>query len=415
MEIPPSNPSLQETIAKSRRMLEISCELNSTADLDTLLQVIMNAATELTGAEAASVMLLDPSTRDLYFAAASQSSRPELIGMSVPLDTSIAGAILGSEEPIVVSDVSQDPRHHGQIGKALDHETRSLLGVPMLAEERKVGVLEAINKRKGRFTQEDVETISTLASLAGMAINKARLIAQLTDANEQLAELDRLKSDFIAIASHELRTPLAIMLGYITLLKEDVGGRELDRVLQAAVRLRGLMDEMFNLRYIDAGTPQLSLSRFCVARLARELISERHSLAEAKEQTVESPQLDDSAIVVADKESVRLVLSNLLSNAVSFTPVGGKISATITKRPSEVWVSVQDNGVGIPQAEQARIFDRFYQVEHHMTRRHGGLGLGLSLAKELLDLQNGRIWVESQEGKGSTFTFALPLADLPGA
>jgi signal transduction histidine kinase len=260
-----------------------------------------------------------------------------------------------------------------------------------------------------------VETISTLASLAGMAINKARLIAQLKDANEQLAELDRLKSNFIAVASHELRTPLAIMMGYITLLKEEVGGRELDRVLQAAVRLRGLMDEMFNLRYIDAGTPQLSFSRFCVARLAREAISERHSLAEAKEQTVESPQPDDSAIVVADKESVRLVLSNLLSNAVSFTPVGGKISATITKRPAEVWVSVQDNGVGIPQAEQARIFDRFYQVEHHMTRRHGGLGLGLSLAKELLDLQNGRIWLESEEGKGSTFTFALPLADLPGA
>lgn len=335
--------------------------------------------------------------------------------MSVPLDTSIAGAILRSEEPIVVSDVSQDPRHHGRIGKALDHETRSLLGVPMLAEERKVGVLEAINNREGQFTQEDVETMSTLASLAGIAINKARLIAQLKDANEQLAELDRLKSNFIAVASHELRTPLAIMLGYITLLKEEVGGRELDRVLQAAVRLRGLMDEMFNLRYIDAGTPQLSFSRFCVARLAREVISERHSLAEAKEQTVESPQPDDSAIVVADKESVRLVLSNLLSNAVRFTPVGGKISATITQRPAEVWVSVQDNGVGIPQAEQARIFDRFYQVEHHMTRLHGGLGLGLSLARELLDLQNGRIWVESEEDKGSTFTFALPLADLPGA
>jgi len=399
------------SLAKRKRMLEISCELNSTADLDTLLRVIMNAATELTEAGAASVLLLDPRTRELYFAAASQDSQPGLIGMTVPLETSIAGAILKKEQPVIVSDVRQDPRHHNQVSKAIDYETHSLLGVPMLAEGRKVGVLEAVNKIEGEFTQDDVETLTTLASLAAIAIHKAGLIAQLKDANEQLGELDRLKSNFIAIASHELRTPLAIILGYATLLKSNVEGEELDRVLEAAMRLRGLMEDMFNLQYIDAGESQLEFSRFCLSRLVEEIVEEQDNLAEAKEQTIQLHLPGETCDVSADRESVCLVLINLISNAVKFTPAGGLINITVTKRPDEVWIAVRDNGIGVSQTHQARIFNRFYQVESHLTREHGGLGLGLAIAKELLEFQNGRIWLESIEGKGSTFTFALPLAD----
>jgi GAF domain-containing protein len=213
-----------EALRSHKRMLEISYELNSTADLDTLLRIIMDAASELTSCDSASVLLLNPRTRDLYFAATSQRSSPGLIGMTVPLENSIAGAILLNEEPIIVSDVSQDPRHHKKVGEDLDYEIRSLLGIPMLAEEHKVGVLEAINKIEGEFDQEDVETLTTLGNLAAVAIHKAALITQLQDANEQLSQLDQLKSDFIAIASHELRTPLAVILGYVSLLKEDVGG-----------------------------------------------------------------------------------------------------------------------------------------------------------------------------------------------
>jgi signal transduction histidine kinase len=400
----------RDLVSTQKRMLEISCELNSTADLDTLLSIIMDAATELTGAEAASVLLLNPRTRDLYFAATSHGSRPGLIGMTVPLDSSIAGAILLTEEPHIVSDVRQEPRHHREVGEKIDYEIRSLLGVPMLAEEHRVGVLEAINKREGDFSQDDVETLTTLANLAAIAIHKAGLIAQLRDANEQLSELDRLKSDFISVASHELRTPLAVILGYVNLLKDQVASGELDLILEAALQLRSLMESMLNLGYIDAGQSKLNLSRFGLPALVREVVDEQGTLIEAKEQKVQLFLPRESCTVVADRESVRLVLTNLISNAIKFTPAGGRIQLGVTRRSDEVWASVSDNGPGIPASHQKRVFTRFFQVEPHLTRQHGGMGLGLAIAKELLELQNGRIWLESTEGAGSTFTFALPLA-----
>jgi signal transduction histidine kinase len=399
-----------EALRSHKRMLEISYELNSTADLDTLLRIIMDAASELTSCDSASVLLLNPRTRDLYFAATSQRSSPGLIGMTVPLENSIAGAILLNEEPIIVSDVSQDPRHHKKVGEDLDYEIRSLLGIPMLAEEHKVGVLEAINKIEGEFDQEDVETLTTLGNLAAVAIHKAALITQLQDANEQLSQLDQLKSDFIAIASHELRTPLAVILGYVSLLKEDVGGAELERVLDAALKLRELMEGMINLQYIDAGESKLDLSTFSLAELVREVIEEQGHLVEASKHKVQLYLPRGSSDVVADRPTIRLVLTNLTSNAIKFTPAGGNISINVRQQADEIWVSVRDNGSGIPLAQQSRVFTRFFQLEPHMTRRHGGMGLGLSIAKEMLDLQHGRIWLESTEGEGSTFTFALPLA-----
>ena len=402
----------QAAIAKLKRLLEISCELNSSADLDTLLHIMMNAASELTGSEASSVLLLDPRTRELYFAATSADSQPELLGMSVPLENSIAGAILKTAQPLIVPDVLLEPRHHTQVGKAIDLEIHSLLGVPMQAEGRKVGVLEAINKIEGGFTQEDVETLTTLATLAAIAIHKAGLIAQLKDVNEQLSELDRLKNDFLAIASHELRTPLVVILGYITLLKEETGREELGQVMDAAMRLRGLMEDMFNLLYIDAGKSKLTFSRFCLAQLTAEVVAERQELAEARVQSVQLDLPAHVCNVVADRDSIQLVLNNLLSNAIKFTPIGGHIRIRVSERPDEVWVSMSDNGPGIPKVHHQRVFTRFYQQEPHLTRRHGGLGLGLAIVKELLGLQNGRIWVESEEGKGATFTFALPSATI---
>ena len=399
----------QATISRLRRLLNISVELNSVAELNTQLQIMMDAATELTESEAASVMLLDPRTRELYIAATSRSSHPGLNGMTVPLD-SIAGTILVSEKPLIVPDVHQDPRFHEAVSESVDFPVRSILGVPMLAEGRKVGVLEALNKIEGEFTQDDVQTLATLASLAAVAIRKAGLIIQLQNANEQLNDLDQLKSDFIAIASHELRTPLLIILGYAHLLRERVGGEEMDRVLEAAERLRNLTQTMFNLQYIDTGEAKLNRTIFCLNQLASEIIDEQDSLFTAKEQNIDVKLEKVKCRVVADRESVRLILNNLISNAIRFTQVGGRIALSVIRRPDEAWVAVRDNGIGIPKAEQNRIFDRFYQVEPHLTRQHGGLGLGLAVAKDLVDLQSGRIWVKSKKGKGSTFTFALPLA-----
>jgi signal transduction histidine kinase len=184
----------------------------------------------------------------------------------------------------------------------------------------------------------------------------------------------------------------------------------LERVLDAALKLRELMEGMINLQYIDAGESKLDLSTFSLAELVREVIEEQGHLVEASKHKVQLYLPRGSSDVVADRPTIRLVLTNLTSNAIKFTPAGGNISINVRQQADEIWVSVRDNGSGIPLAQQSRVFTRFFQLEPHMTRRHGGMGLGLSIAKEMLDLQHGRIWLESTEGEGSTFTFALPLA-----
>lgn len=392
------------------RMLDVSRELNSTIGLDALLKKIINEAASLTKAEAASILLLDPYTRELRFKATSGEMPPELVDTPVPLENSIAGTVLTSKKPIIVDDVSQDPRWNPQVSQTLDFPTGSILGVPMNDVSRPVGVLEALNKIDGRFTEEDVATLSILADLAGVAIEKARLFAELQQANQQLNELDRLKSDFIAIASHELRTPLSIILGYVTYLREVAGSenvQQLDRVLRAAVRLRNLIQDMLNLQYVDAGRTSLEKRPVDLAPVIKSLVTERDEIFLTKQQTIQAHIPDQPMFVLVDRNMIQVVFSNLLDNASKFTPEQGQITVRLEERGGEIWTIVEDTGIGIPQDLLKRIFNRFYQIEPHLRRQYEGMGLGLAIAKELVELNRGRIWADSVLGKGSQFYVAF--------
>jgi signal transduction histidine kinase len=393
------------------RMVEVSRVLNSTTNLDDLLRFIITEAAALTGSESASILLLDPDTRQLRFKATSGDHAPKLVDFPVPLDNSIAGAILQANEPLIIDDVTQDSRWNPKVSQAIQFKTRSILGVPMHDGERTVGVLEAVNKVEGDYSPQDSETLSTLADLAGVAVEKARLIEALTRANQKLSELDELKSGFIAIASHELRTPLSVILGYVSFLRDSVDpelANQMDTVMDAAVQLRTIMQNMFNLQFVDTGRLKLKVEKFDFRELVEEITS-RYSATGSIERTTSVRIPQQPLPVVADRSMIEVVLGNLLDNAVKFTTRRGIVAVIVERHGHEVWCSVRDNGVGIPLDKLDRIFDRFYQVEHFMRRQVGGLGLGLALAKELLTLNNGRIWVESIEGKGSKFDFALPL------
>lgn len=394
------------------RMVEVSRELSSTNDLDTLLKLIISEAAALTNAESASILLLDRHTRELRFKATSGEMSPEMADTPVPLNNSIAGAVLQSNEPMIIHDVSRDPRWNSQVDQAINFRTGSILGVPMHDDARPVGVLESINKQSGAFTDEDVNILGILADLAGVAVERARLIEELRRANQQLAELDRLKSDFIALASHELRTPLSIILGYVSFLRDEASpemAKQLDSVLRAAVRLRSLMQDMFNLKYVDAGEATLNAADFDMVDLVRDLIAQRDETAFAKQQTVNLQLPAEPLPVLADRGMIEVVVSNLFNNAIKFTPEGGRIDVTLERRDGELWLCVSDSGIGIPEDQLERIFNRFYQVEPHLRRHHEGMGLGLAIAKELVELHQGRIWAKSRVGEGSHFFVALPL------
>ena len=399
--------------ARLARMVEVSRELSSTTDLDTLLKLIISEAAALTNAEAASILLLDRHTRELRCKATSGEMSPEMADTPVPLHNSIAGAVLQSNEPMIIHDVSRDPRWHSQVDQAINFRTGSILGVPMHDEARPVGVLESINKLEGSFTDEDVNILGILADLAGVAVERARLIEELRRANQQLAELDRLKSDFIALASHELRTPLSIILGYVSFLRDEAGpemAKQLDSVLRAAVRLRSLMQDMFNLKYVDAGEATLNAAHVDMVDLVRDLVAQRDETAFAKQQTVNLQLPAYHLPVIADRGMIEVVITNLVNNAIKFTAEGGRIDVTLERHDREVWLCVSDTGIGIPENQLERIFNRFYQVEPHLRRHYEGMGLGLAIAKELVELHQGRIWAKSRLGEGSHFFIALPLS-----
>ncbi len=402
--------------AHLNRMVEISRVLNSTTNLDNLLSRIINEAATLTNAEAASILLLDPKTRLLQFKASSNYIPPEMANMPVSIDKSIAGAILTSNRPMYIKDVSKDPRWNKHVDKMIKFQTRQILGVPMHnVNGEPVGVLESLNKNgTGDFTVSDLETITILADIAGVAIEKARLFEELEQANKELNELDEVKTNFIAIASHELRTPLGVILGYISYLREEADPsmmEQFDNVLDAAVHLRGLIQDMLNLRYVDAGTASLQRRTVDFVEIVKGLEIMADETAVAKEQNITIQLPDTPLIVDVDPDVLEVVIGNLVNNAIKFTPQGGNIDITLFAQGYEAWFSIKDTGIGIPEDQLDRIFKRFYQIENPLRRQHEGMGLGLSIAKELIDLHNGRIWAESNNQQGSKFIVALKIAN----
>lgn len=398
------------------RLVEASRVLNSTGELRDMLSFIIGEAAALTAARAASVLLLDPHTRQLHFRATSDEGHVGILDVPVPLEGSIAGDIFRNDRPLIVHDVGADPRWNSRADETVGFRTDSILGVPMHdANRQPTGVLEALNKREGAFDEGDIETLSILADLAGVAVARARLVAELRQANRQLNELDQLKSKFIAIASHELRTPLSVILAYVSSLRDQADNprtaAKLDHVLNAAVRLRSLIQDMLNLQYVDTGEPRLNLEIFDMTEVVSAVLEERRDTAEAKKQQIELRMPQDAMVVRGDRGAMDVVIGNLLNNAIKFTPEGGDIRIAIEEHGDEVWLRVRDSGIGIPADKLDLIFNRFYQVEPHLRRSHEGLGLGLAVARDLLEAQYGRIWARSNAGAGSEFFVALPLIE----
>lgn len=404
---------MERRIAGLERIVKISQILNSTLSLEPLLKIIIQAATELTSTEACSIMLLDKETGELHFAAITGSRIEEVKNIGVPLDRSVAGWVVKNGKPLLIRDVQEDARFYRQVDEHINFETRSILAVPLLVRQSVIGVMEVLNKiDEEDFTQDDIQTSSTLAAQAAIAIENARLLEKLQQAYQDLSELDRLKSDFVAIASHELRTPLAVILGYVSFLRRDVGGtagEQLDIVLQSASRLRSIIDDMVNLRHIETGEAQLELEIFPVAEMVQKVIQEFEALAEANGQILTVSLGEGNIRVEADWQKIYLILANLLSNAIKFTSVGGRIHISVEQKGEEMWFAVMDTGIGIPQQSLRRIFDRFYQVDQSLSRRFPGMGVGLSITKDLVELHKGRIWVDSVESLGSRFTFVIPV------
>jgi signal transduction histidine kinase len=401
-----------ERIDHLERLLEVVRGLTTAPDLQAFLQTIISEATELTNSELASILEYDETAEELRFLAMQWFERDLLRPVGVPLEGSAAGWVFRKGQPLIIQNVKVDKRHFNVIDRMTNHETQSLVAVPLLVRGEVVGVLEALNKKDdAHYTEEDLTLLETLGALAAQAMQNMDLARKVRASKVQLAELERLKSDFIAITSHELRTPLGLILGHATFLRELAGvqfGEQLDTIIRNATKLKEIVENLSDVDNFESGSARVKGDRVSMAKIVEDVVALFKPEAEQKNIALKTEMGSLPYYLHADQVKITISLSNLVKNAIQYTEAGGDVTVSVEEDSGYLKVAVTDNGIGIPARELPRIFERFYQVETHLTRRYGGMGLGLSVAKSMIELHGGRIWAESQ-GRGSRFTFLLPI------
>jgi signal transduction histidine kinase len=386
-----------KSIEGYRRLIDIARDLASTLDLDILLNRIISVAADLTDAEAASILLYDDASRQLYFQVATNLEKPTMRGLVVPLEGSIAGWIVRNRKAVRISDVHKDPRYFGDVEQNTQFATRSLLGIPLITKEKIIGVLEAINKKHGEFGEDDENLLSVLGAQAAVAIENARLFQQ---------------SDLIAEFVHELRTPLA-SLGTATylLLRPEISQQQREQIIHnihnETLRLSALASSFLDLARLESGRVQFQLSDFDIKPLFEECRDIMTSKAEEKHVRIQIEVPEDLPPIEADRDKLKQVVLNLLSNAIKYNRPNGSVILKACAKEDWIEIAVQDTGVGIPEDAIPHLFEKFYRVQGS-EKKAIGTGLGLSICKQIVQGHGGSIQVHSKSGVGTVFTVRLP-------
>ena len=288
---------------------------------------------------------------------------------------------------------------------------RSIIVTPLRAKDTNLGAL-VLARLEGEFDPSDVDFLAVLSGQAGIALENARLFTEIQAAYKELKALDHMKSEFINIAAHELRTPLAILMGYAAVLEDDLDGAAhgyVSHIMRNALRLRSIIDDMLSLQSLESGTASLSADTLNLLEVITEIAQSMSLLVQEKSLELSLDIPADFPQLITDRQKFDLIVMNLFHNAVKFTPARGQITFKATVDGDLTTMSITNTGVTIPKEKLNRIFDRFYQVESSLTREHGGIGLGLSIVRGMVEVCGGTIQVESEEETGTTFTFTLPI------
>ncbi len=411
---------LTHSVEELQALGEVSQAVGSTLELEIVLATIVSRAVQMSESYGGIVYEFDEATQAFHARATYQVTPEHLDALRrtpVRLGEGAVGRAGVIREPLEVADIEaawqlvapQVRMFHEREG------IRSLLAIPLVREDRLFGGLVILRREKGVFPPEVVATLRTLAAQSVLAIQNARLFLEIGEKSRQLESASRHKSEFLANMSHELRTPLNAIIGYSELLEEEAGdldgGRlvpDLQKIAAAAQHQLSLINDILDLSKIEAGRMELEVTDFDLPSIidnALTLVRERATRRGIKLQATMDPRL---GAVQGDERKIKQVLLNLLSNAVKFTPERGRIEVRTTLGDGTVEISVTDTGSGIAPEDQAAVFEEFRQVGT-ADKKAEGTGLGLALSKRFIELHGGRIWVQSQIGHGSTFTFTLPV------
>jgi signal transduction histidine kinase len=341
-----------------------------------------------------------------------------LRGSPIRLGSGPLGRAASSRQPAEVPDILDERAFSAMRMRSLLRQLgyRSLLAVPLLREQTIMGGLTIFRRTPGSFPPEVVNLLQTFATQSVLAIQNARLFREIEDKSRQIEAANRHKSEFLANMSHELRTPLNAIIGFSEVLQERLFGELNEKqaeytndILTSGQHLLSLINEILDLSKVEAGRMELETASFdlpLAIENARTFVRER---ATKHGITVDVDVDERLGEYVGDERKIKQILLNLLSNAVKFTPEGGRIEIAARQTDGSVEISVSDTGIGIAPVDQPKIFEEFRQVGSDYAHKVEGTGLGLTLAKKFVELHGGHIWVQSEPGQGSTFTFTLPV------
>jgi PAS domain S-box-containing protein len=409
--------------AEMQTVAEVGAEASTSLDPDNLLRNVANLTKERFDLYHAHIYLLDDAGENLVLAAGAGKVGEQMVqaGHRIPFDQvhSLVAQAARRRESVVTNNVT---RAEDFLPNPLLPATKSEMAIPMIAGENLVGVLDVQSDVANRFTAQDVNVKTTLASQVAVSIQNAQLFREQVEVAEQLREVDRLKSEFIASMSHELRTPLNSIIGYAEVLLDGIDGELTDDMEEDVGAIHGsgrhllnLINDILDLAKIEAGQMDLVKEEVEVTPLIKDLVNTSRILLQDKPVELVMDVEENLPSISADTLRLRQVISNLLTNAIKFTEEG---SVTVQVRyyapdPAMLEFAVVDTGVGIAKDDLPHIFDRFRQVDQSHTRRVGGTGLGLSITRQLIEMHGGDIWVDSEIGDGSVFGFTLPIEDVP--
>jgi signal transduction histidine kinase len=408
---------LAQSVEELRALGDVSQAVNSTLDLATVLSTIVSRAVQLSGTEAGTIYEFDEQRRELQLRSShgmsdelTQALRDQHLGIGEPtIDRAVA-----CREPVQIEDLVTSPSTPARdiVARA---GYRALLVVPLLGRDHVMGTLVVRRREPGAFPQNTVELLKTFAAQSVLAIQNAHLFTEIDEKSRQLEIASQHKSQFLANMSHELRTPLNAILGYTELILDNIYGetpekmREvLDRLQANGKHLLGLINDVLDLSKIEAGQLALDLADYSLEDVVHTVVVAVESLANGKKLALTADVGQNLPIGHGDGRRLAQVLLNLVGNAIKFTDKG-EVAIKATAENGSFTVAVRDTGPGISPSDQGKIFEEFQQADNAATKRKGGTGLGLSIAKRIIGMHGGRIWVESDVGKGSTFAFTIPV------
>jgi len=393
-------------------------QLSTSLDLERTLHTVTDAARHLLAADVAMLLLRNEANTWLSPAAASGIDLRQHAGVQLSLTDEPMRTILADDAPRVVSDTARYPAFARSL--LVGEYMQSCASAPLRLDGEPLGVLLVGQRAAAQFDDDALSLLQALAQEAALAIRNARLYQREREQVRQLRMLEQLQRSFISTVSHELRTPLTCIKTSVDLLRDApsaVQAELLETIAHHTGRLEALVVDLLESTRLEVGQVTLATQPTDLRRIVERTVIAVAPLMEQKGQRLETTLPDDPALADVDRRRFEQALTNLLSNAHKFAPKGGHIRVTLERGDEELVVAVADDGPGIPREQQAHLFQRFYVVPPPLSPPMGGtrggvgkvgLGLGLYITRQLVELHGGRVWVESEPERGSTFFIALP-------